>query len=194
MRAVHVTVIGGEDDDGSVREAGSVELGQHGRDVAIDVAQAVQVVVVAPAPARFLVRDLAHHCVVRAQEIAMRRWAPGRVQRLEVARRKRELPLLRVQRIGRVTRDVRQAALRPQWRPRGVGVVEHHIVRVDEIDREEPWLAVGRQRAALAAQPARAHRRGDAVVQVAALRVGDDVADAEVVREAVRLHLLGEDP
>ena len=110
-----------------------------------------------------------------------------------MVRRKLEVPLLGVERIDRIARDVGEAALcldRRAWR---IGVVEHHVVRIHQVDREEPRLAFRRQFAPLAAQPASGHGGDDAVVQVAALGVGDDVADAEVVGEAVGLHLLGED-
>jgi hypothetical protein len=66
-------------------------------------------------------------------------------------------------------------------------------VRVHEVHGEEPRLALRREIATLAAQPARRHRRDHAVVQIAAARVRDDVADPVVIGEAVLLHLLRED-
>jgi hypothetical protein len=66
-------------------------------------------------------------------------------------------------------------------------------VRIDEVHREEPRLALGGEVLAAAAQPAHAHRGRDLVVQVPAAVVRDDVADAHVVAEAVGLHLLRED-
>lgn len=72
MGAVHVAVIGSQDHDGPVPETGGVQLRQHRRDVAVYIAQTIQIVVVAPAPASILVRNLADERIVRAQEIAMR--------------------------------------------------------------------------------------------------------------------------
>jgi len=148
---------------------------------------------VAPPPARRFVRNLADQRIVRAQEITVRRRAARGVERLRMALRQVECPLLGVQRVDGVASDVREATGRLHRRPRGVGVVEHHVVRIDQVHREEPRPVRGGELARLAAQPAAGHRGRDAVVQVAALRVGDDVTDAEVVREAVLLHLGGED-
>ena len=140
---------------------GASNVGEHRGDVAVDVAQAIQVVVVPPTPACFFVRDVADQRVVRTQEIAVRRRAARRVKRLHMVRRKLEVPLLGIQRIDRIARDMLDAALCLDHRARGIGVVVHHIVRVDQVDREEPRLAFRRQLAPLAAQPAPAHRGDD---------------------------------
>ncbi|MNE30180.1 hypothetical protein D3C80_1236820 [compost metagenome] len=73
-----------------------------------------------------------------------------------------------------------------------IGIVVHHIVWVDQVDREEPRLALRGELAPLAAQPASSHGGDDAVVEISALGMSDDVANAEVVGEAVGLHFLRE--
>ena len=123
----------------------------------------------------------------------MRRRTTRRIQRLAKARRQVEPPLLRVERIAGLGADVTEHVPRLRHLAGPVGVEEHDVVRIHEVDGEKPWLPLRRQLLAAAAQPARAHRRRDAVVQVAAAVVGDDVADAEVVAEPVRLHLARED-
>jgi hypothetical protein len=100
---------------------------------------------------------------------------------------------LRIQRIDGIARYVRDAARGLHSCAGRVGVVEHYVVRIDEIHRQEPRFLRGGQFTALAAQPAARHRGGDTVVPVAALRVRNDVADPDVVREPVGLHFLRED-
>ena len=66
-------------------------------------------------------------------------------------------------------------------------------MRVHEVDREKPWFSIFRELASFATQPTHAHRGDDAVMQIAAAIVRDDVANTEVIGEPVRFHLFGED-
>ena len=71
-------------------------LGEYGCDVPVDVAHAVQIIVVTPTPAGFLVGNFAYKRIVRTQEIAVRRRPPRRVEWVRVIRRKVEGPLFGV--------------------------------------------------------------------------------------------------
>ena len=102
-----------------------------------------------------------------------------------MTRRQIELPFGGIQRIDRVACDVRQTAFGVRQGARPIGVVEHDVVRIDEVHGQEPRFGVGRQLPSLAAQPATRHGRDYTVVLIAALRVSNDVADADVIREAV---------
>ncbi|MNT38476.1 hypothetical protein D3C72_1746700 [compost metagenome] len=93
---VHVTVIRCQDYDGLVGKSCSIERGQYGSDIPVDIAHAVQVIVVPPVPARVFIWNGSDQGVVRAQEIAVCRRAPRRVKRLFPACRQHELPLLAV--------------------------------------------------------------------------------------------------
>ncbi len=123
----------------------------------------------------------------------MSTWSPGSVDPLRKASWQLELPLLGIQGMSRVSRDWGQDVPLLNFFTRTIGVVEHHVVRVDEIHRQKPRLTLGCEISPPTAQPVRRHRGDDAVVQVAALGVPDNIADPEVVRESVSLHLLGED-
>jgi hypothetical protein len=110
VRAVHVAMIGGQDHDRLVGLTRGVQRGENGLDVAIHIAHAIQIIVVAPAPAGVLVRDVADQRVVGPQEITMRRRAARSVKCLKVACRELEVPLLGIERIDRVARDALDAA------------------------------------------------------------------------------------
>ena len=64
VRAVHVSMVRRQDDNSALGETRGIEFGKHRGDIAIDVAQAIQVVVVSPAPAWFFVRYFAHQGIV----------------------------------------------------------------------------------------------------------------------------------
>ena len=195
VRAVEVTVIGREHDDRVRSQSERVERVQQRHQVAVGVAQAVQVVVVPPAPPPCLVLvDAADQAVVRTDVVEVRGRPARRVQRLPERRRQLEPPLLRIERVIGFVADVAEQVLRLRHLAGPVGVQEHDVVRIDQVHGQEPGFALGRQILAAAAQPAHAHRGRDRVVQVAAAVVRDDVADADVVTEAVGLHLAGEDP
>ena len=74
-----------------------------------------------------------------------------------------------------------------------VGVVEHDIMRIDQIHRKKPWLALFCQVAGLAPQPAHGGLGNDAIMAITAFGVSDDVTDADVVGEAVSFHFLGKE-
>src|SRR4051794_35129494 len=72
MCAVEVPMIRSQDYDGVRREAERVEFIEQRVDVAIDVAKAVEVVVMPPEPAPVFVSDVADETVMRPDVIDMR--------------------------------------------------------------------------------------------------------------------------
>ena len=64
VRAVHVAMVRRKDDDSAFGETRGIELGKHRGNIAIDVAQAIQVVVVPPAPAWFFIGNFTHQRIM----------------------------------------------------------------------------------------------------------------------------------
>ncbi|MNV09201.1 hypothetical protein D3C71_996900 [compost metagenome] len=56
MCAVHIAVIRSKNNDRPVAQPRSVKLSKYRSDIAVDVAQAIQVVIVPPTPACFFIR------------------------------------------------------------------------------------------------------------------------------------------
>src|ERR1041384_4035788 len=112
------------------------------------------------------------------------------IESFREARRQLESPLLRIKRMGRFARNRGEKVSLLNLFARTIRVVKHYVVWVDEVYREEPGLPLNCQLASLATQPVCRHCGNDAVVEITALGVGDDITDAEVVRKAVRFHLL----
>jgi hypothetical protein len=160
----------------------------------VHVAQAVQVVVVSELPPPGIrLRDPAHQGIVRSQVVGVRGRPSRGVQRLAVAVRQLDLPLLAVQRMLRHRGEEAQDVPGLHRLAGSVGVQEHDVVRVDQVHRKEPRLSLSGELGAAAPQPAHSHLGDDPVGEVAAKGVGDDVPHSEVVAEPVRLHLPGEE-
>ncbi len=194
VRAAEFAVVRGQNDDGVGSEAAILQLIEHRHDVAVDVAQRVEIEVVPLAPAPCILdRDRAGQCVVRQGEVGVCGGASGRVDRLRETGRQLEVPLPGVNLVRRIADDGVQRFFRLHRMSRLIRIVKHHVVRVDQVHREEPGFVLLREIGRLAAQPACRGGSDHAVVQVAALGMRDDVADPEVIGKAVGFHLLGED-
>ena len=188
VMAAELAVVGVEDDDGVPVHLVVFERLQHMHDLLVAVADAVEVIVAQHMPAAVLVRPLADHHVLDRLIDRMRLRAPGRVERLAAARRQRNIVPARLIEIvfGR-RKDRDRGVLALHDLTGKVRVDVHDVVRIDEIDRHEPRLALRPQRLAVAAQPARDAVGGEAVIGVAAESAVDQVADAEEVVEAIAL-------
>ena len=128
VRARALAVVGGHDDDRVVSEPEPVDRSEHLADVLIDVADAVEVVVLIHAQLRFVERpEAALHGRLRRQVVGA------------IAARQLETPVFRVQRRARHA-EHRRAGGRAAVAAR---VEEHDVVGVHEVHREEPRLAFG---------------------------------------------------
>ena len=187
VAAQQLAVVGSEDHDGLVGEREPVELLQKLHDLLVDVADGVEIVVLAHPHAALLLRDQARQDAIGGMIDAMRRHAVGRVERLLPRPLQRDLvPLLLVERVvGRIG-DFQLGLDRLPRRLAGrVGVHPHDVVRIDQVDREIPGLTLVGHRPALGFQPLDRLRRHDLVVLVAALGAFDEVAGSGVVVETV---------
>ena len=119
---------------------------------------------------------------------AMGRHAVRRVERLLPGVLQRKIvPFLLVERVLGREGDLELGVLGLDRLAGKIGVEPHHVVRIDEIDREIPGLLAIGHRPALGLQPLRRLGRRDLVVLIAAQRAFDVVAGAGVVVEAVIL-------
>lgn len=66
-----------------------------------------------------------------------------------------------------------------------VGAEEHDVVWIHEVHGEKPGFPLRSQLLAMAAKPVDAHRRDDAVVQIATPGMRDDIAYTEIVAETI---------
>ena len=146
MGAALLAVIRGEDDDRVVGLAARFQGIQHRPDVTVHVEMAVEVVidvVVPHIPA--LLRNLAVVHIAQALVAADGRRLP--LQIVEEGCRQGGLPFLAVQRrIGRAKNREHALGL---YGLRSVGIIVHHIVRIDEVHAHEPRLVGGDFRCAL---------------------------------------------
>ena len=115
------------------------------------------------------------------------------IERLFVTCGQIERPLRSIERIDRIALQRDEAGRRLQRGHRRIGVVEHNVVRVDEVDGQEPGLSGRCEVPALATQPADSHCGDNPIVQVSATVMRDDVAHAEIIGETVGFHLGGKD-
>ena len=190
VRARHLAMVGGEDDDGRIGQAQRIEFGEQRRHRPVHVADAVDVVVVEPLPAHVLERDVTQDMVPNAIELAVRRRPSRRVERLAKGRGHRHVPAVPVERVfGRAGGMQAQPAAVLHALARRIGVEVHDVVRIDEAHRHAPRLALVRQRPARGAQPVDGAAGGEMVEAVAPQRMADQVAGREIVGEAVSLHL-----
>ena len=184
MGAALLTVIRGEDDDGVVRLTARFQGIQHSSDVAVNVEDAVEVVVDVVVPHVAAVhRDPAVVHVTQALVVAdCRRLA---LQVIEEGGRQGRLPFLLVERrVGRI--EDREEALDLDRLLR-VGVEEHHVVRVDEVHGHEPRRRGGDVGSARG-QPVDGLIRDLAVLQSPVQWAAHHVAEILVLGEAVGFH------
>ena len=123
----------------------------------------------------------------------MRSGSPRLVHGLFEVRRKWYIPGFFVQRVLRCAGGLHQQTTGVldslPWRVR---VEVHDVVRVDQADEQSPRLVLVGQRAALVPQPGHGAPADHVVVGVAAEGVCQHITWPDVVREAVGLHLPGE--
>ena len=175
-------------DDGLVGEAEPVELIEDLDDLLVDVADAVEVVVLALAHPPLVVGDQPGQVAVGLVIDAVRGHAARRIERLlPGVLHGNTVPFALVERVGGHTGDLELGVLGLHRLAGQVGVEPHHVVRIDEVDREVPGLLAVGHRPALGFQPLHGLRRGDGIVLVAAQRAFDVIAGAGVVVEAVVL-------
>ena len=188
MRAQQLAVVGREHDDGLVGQAQPVELVEQLHDLLVDVADGVEIVVLARPHAPFVVGDQARQIAVGLMVDAMRGHAARPVERLLPGVLQRDaVPLLLVERILGRKGNGELRLLGLHGLAGLVGVDPHHVVRIDEVDGEVPGLLAVGHRPAHRLQPLAGLCAGDLVVLIAAQRALDEVAGAGVVEEAVVL-------
>ena len=73
-----------------------------------------------------------------------------------------------------------------------IRVVEHYIVGIYKVHRQEPGLSLLGKLLALTPEPTSSHRRDDIVMEITTLGFAYNIAYPHVVRKAVRLHLFGQ--
>jgi hypothetical protein len=188
--AAELAVVGGVDDDRAIELARGRERVEHRAHVRVDVALTVHVVLEVGAPeivARG--RDLAEGVRVDALELRVRSGAAR--EALHERRGQRDRVAIGIDTRARhgQQRHAGLRALRAAVEPeRAVGVDEHDVVRVHEVDREEPRSIEGGR---ALAEPACGRGGRVAVVAEAALGDAVDVAAVVVVGEAVGLERVG---
>src|SRR5262249_45347577 len=131
-----------------------IELLEHRFELSVDRANAVDVKIIEAAPALSFGWYAAEHIAPHVLEFSVRLGAARRVEGLFEAFRHRHVPVdlveLIVWRDGGVA-ELDTGILPPL--PGRVGVEIHDVVRVDQADKERPWLSFGTHRLGLAAKP-----------------------------------------
>ena len=184
MGAALLAVIGGEDDDRVIGLAACVQRIQHGPDVPVHVEMAIEVVVDVVVPhVPALLRDLAVVHVAQALVAADGRRLP--LQVVEEGGRQGGRPFLAVQR--RIRRAENREHALGLHGLRSVGIVVHHVVRVDEVHGHEPRFGGGDFGGAFV-QPLHGFRRNQRIFIESIHWPALHVAPVLVLGEAVGLH------
>ena len=183
VRAVgtaELAMIRGHHDDGVVSKTQCLQLIEDPFNHLVGLADAIEVIVQQSMPAWVLVGIIADQCTAGQLIFFVGRRPPLLVKRLVAAPGQPNVPLLLVERRTRLARDgYQRLRVALDVLAGGVGVVEHHVVGIDEVDRLKPGLALLAHGLTTNPQPAPGLGPDHIVVEIAALGLADDVADAD---------------
>ena len=150
----HLAMVGGEHHHGAVGLATGLQRVQHRHQVAVGIADAVEVVVLVGLPGRFLVGHASEGHVAEIAVVAMRPRLARQV--VAAAGRQRQAVGGGVQRVRRGRRQRSEVvAMTPRGLLRPPRGEVHDIVRVDEVHRQQPGLAGVARRGGLVMEPVR---------------------------------------
>ena len=179
-------MIGRKDHDGVLVHAVVAQRVEQELNLAVAVSYGVEVIITQHPPPTIFVRpppdlqvqNLLVDLLGDGTAGAVERLVPAGLQRRIVPGRAVELV------VGRPRDRHRMAGTLDVLR-RQIGVEVHHVMRIDEVHREIPGLALGAERLRLGPQPGDRRGKRRVVVAVATERAVDQVADAEEVLEAI---------